>query len=235
MYSKKKQRCFPEVLIILLVFFLAGWMDPFQDHVSEGNSRFHDRDYPAALEKYKKAEKYAPSKEDEKKLAFNRGDAEYGAGNYDKAVMEYKRALEADDPNIQKKAFLNLGNSYLEMKKYREAVDSYMNALKIDPSYARAKNNLEYLLKMKDKKQDQKKNNDKDDKKDDKKDNKKDEKKDKSDDRKKDTEQQKNKQQQPQRKMSREQVKNILESMKNKPVRRQKGTSNERHNLEKNW
>jgi hypothetical protein len=35
--------------------------------------------------------------------------------------------------------------------------------------------------------------------------------------------------------MSREQVRNLLESMKNKPVRRSGGNGNEKRNLEKDW
>ena len=114
-----------------------------------------------------------------------------------------------------------MGNIFSKDKKYKEAVKSYINALKIDPKYKKAKKNLEYLLrdkknknknKDKNKKENQKqdKNNDKKDKKDSK----------------------KNKQKQ---KMSKKQLKNILDSMKNRPIRREKGKGNGQKVLKKYW
>ena len=48
-----------------------------------------------------------------------------------------------------------MGKAYLKMQKYKDAIDTYIRALKIDHNYMKAKNNLEYLLKKKE--QDKKK------------------------------------------------------------------------------
>ena len=93
-------------------------------------------------------------------LDFNKGDAHYQLGNYDIAADKFKSSISSENPDIQKKALFNMGNAYLKQKKYKEAAESYIKALEIDPNYDKAKKNLEYLLKEQ-KNQDQ---NDKDNK-----------------------------------------------------------------------
>ncbi len=225
------------LLIVLLVAVNAAWLDPFRDRVSEGNSRFQKKKYIEAKKKYNQAEEYAPGEKAKQKLAFNRGDADYMAGDYDAAIAGYKKAIQSGDADVQKKAFFNLGNTYFRKKKYKEAFNAYMNALKIDPDYAPAKQNIEYMLLNQKKKQKDK--NNKDGKKGNKNDkNKQQNKDDKNKQKNQNRDKQKQNQQRQkkqQRRMSRQQLKNLLKSMKKKPVRRQKGQSNDRRNLEKDW
>lgn len=226
-------------LILILVTVNAAWLDPFRDSVSEGNSQFQQKKYLEAKKHYNKADKYAPGEKDKQRLAFNKGDADYMAGDYDAAIAGYKKAIQSGDPEVQKKAFYNLGNTYMQKKKYKEAFNSYMNALKIDPNYAPAKRNIEYMLMNQKKKQqkddkkdkdgkqgnkDQKQNQDDKDKKN----------KQKNKDKQNQNQQNRNKKQQKQR-MNRQQLENLLKSMKKKPVRRQKGSGNDNKNLEKDW
>jgi hypothetical protein len=109
----------------------------------------------------------------------------------------------------------------MKMGKKKEAAENFIKALQIDPSYEKAKRNLEYLLK--DKPQDKQQQNN-------------------------DNSSEGNKQQQnsgsgrknnEQNKSDNQkgsaQVKNMLESMKNKPVRRQKGNGDGKKFLEKYW
>lgn len=114
--------------------------------MSKGNSEFHNKNYEQSKNHYNSAEKHAPTEEGKNNLAFNRGDADYMAGNYEGAIANYKKALQSGDRDVQKKAFFNLGNTYMKMENNREAVNSFINALKLDPSYDKAKKNLEYLL-----------------------------------------------------------------------------------------
>jgi len=220
--------------VAILSLACVAWLDPFRDEVSRGNSEFHRQKYDRAREHYRKAGKHAPSEKERMKLSFNRGDADYMSGDLNSAIAGYQRAVQSEDRDVQKKAFFNMGNAYLKMERYDEAVQSYINALKIDPGYERAKKNIEYILKnRKDDKKDRKNDSgDKGQKK------KSDDKKDKQQerDRNRDSgsgkEREKNR---PSGKMSREQIRNILESMKQKPVRRKKGSANERIDIEKYW
>lgn len=208
-------------IILLTVFIFGGWIDPFKDEVEKGNKSYDNKDSKSALEHYKEAEKHAPDEKQKGMLDFNRGDAHYQLENYDIALDKFKSSISSENPDIQKKALFNMGNSYLKQKKYKEAAESFIKALEVDPNYEKAKKNLEYLLKE----QKNKDQNDKDSKngsgdKSDSKDNKSDKEKESADN---------------EKKMNDIQARNLLESMKNKPVRKQKGKGDGRKYLEKYW
>jgi len=213
------------LLLFLGAVSLLSWMDPYRDEVSKGNELYHGKKFSDAQKHYKNADQYAPTEKDKKKLSFNRANADYMTENYEGAIAGYRRSLQSEDKDVQKKAFLNLGNTYLKLGKNREAAEAYINALKIDPQYEKAKKNIEYMLKRKQKKKDDK--NSKDNNKGN---------KNQSDKSKKSGNKEKGKKDKAaQGKMNREQIRSLLESMKKKPVRRQKGKQNEKRYLEKYW
>lgn len=225
--------CIPA--IIICAFLSISWLDPYRDAVSSGNEEFNQKKYNNARRYYDKAERYAPGEDDKKRLAFNRADADFMIEDNDNALTGYQRATQSDDRDVQKKAFFNIGNVYLKQKNYREAINAYMNALKIDPGYDRAKKNIEYVLKHMNK--DNKDNKDKKDNKDNKQD------KDRSGQNKQDKKNQNKNQDgrqgdnknRTENAMSRDQVKNILRSLQQSPVRRQKGSGDGKRKLEKYW
>jgi tetratricopeptide (TPR) repeat protein len=200
-------------IIILVALILPAWIDPFKDEVKKGNQNYADNNPTKALEHYKEAEKHTPNDKKKDMLNFNKGTAHYKLEDYDKALDKFTDSISSGDMDIQKKAFFNMGNTYIKQKKYKEAVDSFIKALEIDPNYEKAKKNLEYLLK----KQENKDKNNNDDK----------------------NENDKDKDQQSEKNLNDDQVKNLLESMKNKPVRQQKNKDKDKGNgkryLEKYW
>lgn len=225
--------------VTVLAFSSIAWLDPYRDAVSSGNEQYNQKKYNNAKRYYSKAEQYAPAENDKKKLSFNTGDADFMLEDYDGALSGYQQSIQSDDRDVQKKAFFNSGNAYLKQKNYRDAIQAYMNALKIDPNYARAKKNIEYVLKQMNKNNNQDKNKDNDNK--DNKDNKdKQQNKDKSGQDNKNQNRDRNRQQgrndrQSGGRMNRDQVQNILRSLEKSPVRRQKGGSDENRKLEKYW
>jgi tetratricopeptide (TPR) repeat protein len=136
-------------ILFILVLIFPAFLDPFADRVNAGNDSYKQGNFPAAEKSYKEAEEYLPSKKMAPDLAFNMGDARFKQGDFDGAIDYYRKALESQDKNVQKKALLNIGNAYLQKNDKKSAADAYMAALKIDPNYARAKNNLEYIYKKK--------------------------------------------------------------------------------------
>lgn len=211
------------LIIIITALVFTAWIDPFKDAVENGNRNYEKKDSKKALEFYKEAELHAPDERSKLMLDFNKGDAHYQAGNYDIAADKFKSSLSSENPDIQKKAMFNMGNTYLKQKKYKEAAESFIKALEIDPGYEKAKKNLEYLLKEQknesqngdgNKSDGSGKNSSKDMKGKDKKD---------------------NESMSNEKKMNDIQAKNILESMKNKPVRKQKGKGDGTKYLEKYW
>ncbi len=211
------------IVILITALICIGWIDPFKDEVEKGNRSYESKDSKRALEHYKEAEKHAPDEKQKGMLDFNRGDAHYQLENYDIALDKFKNSISSENPDIQKKALFNMGNSYLKQKKYKEAAESFIKALEIDPDYEKAKKNLEYLLKE----QDNKDQNNKDDKSGS---GDKSESSDKNNKEKNEKESADN-----EKKMNDIQARNLLESMKNKPVRKQKGKGDGRRYLEKYW
>ncbi|MBN1533116.1 MAG: tetratricopeptide repeat protein [Spirochaetes bacterium] len=218
------------LLIVSGCLLSTAWIDPFHDEVEKGNREFADKKYNAAKTFYRRAEKYAPGEEHKKKLMFNIGDADYMAELHDEAIAGFEQALKSDDKEVQKKAFFNIGNAYVKQGKYREAVQSYINALKIDPGYERAKKNIEYLLakqKQDREKQKQGGGQGKDGK---------DKQQGKDKDRNKQSQRQKDRDRQGQGSgLNRAQIKNLLDTMKQNPVRRYKGKGNDSRQLDKPW
>ncbi|HSV97619.1 MAG TPA: VWA domain-containing protein [Spirochaetota bacterium] len=221
----------PVVALAVCMFFIS-WIDPYRDEVREGNRLFGEKDYQGAGERYRTAEKYAPREKDRDRLRFNHGDVRYMQGDYDGALDHFRGSLRSGDPDVQKKALFNAGNAYLKKGDYRAAVGAYIDALKIDPEYLPAKKNLEYMLRMNKKNQDGRGDTGNQD-----------------DRREKDGHRDGDGRGRPDGdsrpdgsaskkaggRISAEQVRNLLESMKNKPVRREKGTGDGRRELDKQW
>ncbi len=219
---------FKTAVLLLAVPVCTGWLDPFRESVSAGNQSFLEKKYDEAMDSYRNGEKYADSG-DRALLSFNRGAAEYMKGDYEKAVNSFQESLSSDSSEIQKKALFNMGNALFRQNKKSEAFDAWSGALKIDPEYEAPRKNIEYLLRKQDQDKD-KKNSDSDKK------NQSENKQDKNDQQKKTEDHgMSGKRQQSGQKMDRAQLKNLLESMKKKPLERKKGKGNGRKYLEKNW
>lgn len=135
-----------KIIISISLLFIA-WLDPFSDEVKKGNRYFSEEKYDEALESYRRALEIAPDEEREKKLSFNKGAASQGSGDLEKAIEEYRRALEADDPELKKRSLFNKGNAWLESGDESKAFEAYRHALEIDPDYEKPKKNIEHILK----------------------------------------------------------------------------------------
>ncbi|MCU0843486.1 MAG: VWA domain-containing protein [Spirochaetes bacterium] len=224
-------RAAPAIVLAACLLFIS-WIDPYRDEVREGNRLFGEKDYPGAGERYRAAERYAPRERDRDRLRFNHGDARYMQGDYDGALDHFRGSLRSGDPETQKKALFNAGNAYLKKEDYRAASGAYIDALKIDPEYLPAKKNLEHLMRMNKKEQGKQR-----------------EAGDRNgsggigknreggggDGRSGARKQDAGDSKKAGGRISAEQARNLLESMKNKPVRREKGTGDGRRELDKQW
>lgn len=70
----------------------------------------------------------------------NLGDVYGRQKNYEKAVEEFKKAVEIN-PNYAD-AYHNLGNTYIEMGKIEEALESYQKAVSINPNLWQSYQNI---------------------------------------------------------------------------------------------
>lgn len=219
--------------ILFLCLALTAWIDPFKDEVEKGNSSYQAEDFDNAIEHYDNSEKYVPDSKKEGMLFFNKGAAEYKKGNYQKGIDLFNESLKSKDPEVQKKAYFNMGNGYVKLDKFDEAFNSYARALKIDPSYEKAKKNIEYMLKKDENQKNENSGND--DKQKSEKNNSKNENKQEDKQKGDDPPQAEEPEKMKSSNISKEQMKNMLESLKNKPVRRQKEKGGEYEEPEKAW
>ncbi len=71
---------------------------------------------------------------------YNRGNAYYRQGEYEKAIASYQKAISINPDYAF--AHNNLGSTYYKQGKYDLAIASYQTVIGINPNYARAHNSL---------------------------------------------------------------------------------------------
>lgn len=114
--------------------------------VRNGNKLYKQQNYKGAAESYQQAlqkqPNYIPG-------LFNLGNAQYQQKDFENARKVFEGTSKtAKEKNIQSAANYNIGNTYLEEKKYKEAIEAYKEALRKNPQDQQAKYNLSYALQM---------------------------------------------------------------------------------------
>lgn len=109
---------------------------------TQGNELYRGSQYPKAIEKYHQAICFNPSNPF---LYTNRAAALMELGQYDAASSDCLKALQVDPKNHR--AWIRLGNSYLNINKIVEAYDAYITASKIAPDSI-ASERAENLIQM---------------------------------------------------------------------------------------
>ncbi len=219
------------VLCLIIVTAILGMASAsgqsIRSLVNGGNNLYDSQKFADAEVNYRKA------LEKEQGLVqghFNLGNSLYKQGKSEESIKEFEQAaVKAEDKDTKAYAYYNMGNAHMQGQRYQEAVQSYAQSLKMNPSDQDAKYNLSYALeKLKQQQQEQKKNDKQDKNKDqqDKKDqnqekqNNKDQQKDKQrqqDQQQQQEQEQQGKQPQPQqeKRMSKADAQRILDVLKN--------------------
>jgi Ca-activated chloride channel family protein len=134
-------------LFVILLVMPAAWAAAQSAHseLKQGDKHYQAKDFATAEEHYRKA----LEKQQSAKGHYNLGNSVYKQGNrYDSAVEQYEKAAdEAKSGEAKSMAYYNLGNSFFKKGKYKESVDAYKNALRLNPNDQDAKKNLQ-LTKM---------------------------------------------------------------------------------------
>jgi Ca-activated chloride channel family protein len=152
-------------------FLFTGFFETSQNTVKKGNEHFQNKRYQSALEAYRKVQVKNP---DSPEVLYDLGTALYKVDSLQESAQDLEAASKkAQDPLLKARALYNNGNVQYRLGNFEEAIDSYKQALTLDPSDKDAKYNLEFLQKKKkqmdkkneeQKKDDQKKDDQKQDK-----------------------------------------------------------------------
>ena len=76
---------------------------------------------------------------------FGRGSSSFQQGDMETAEKAFEQSLKSSDLDLRSKALYNLGNTFYQNKKTKEALAYYRKALELDPNDTEAKYNYEFL------------------------------------------------------------------------------------------
>ena len=107
---------------------------------ARGEKAYAESAYATAVDAYSQAQKLAPSP----RSAFNLGTAQIAGGDRERGSARLAEAMK--DPALRADALFNRGNSALSAKAFDHAVRDYTEVLKLRPTDAAAKRNLEIAL-----------------------------------------------------------------------------------------
>src|SRR5690242_2136100 len=129
-----------------LIAISCGFAQSDKKLIREGNKSYDNKKYSDAEVSYKKSlDKNQKSYE----ANFNLGDAYYKQGKYDDAAKQFELLKsEKKDKKTEAAALHNLGNTLLKNKKYKESIDAYKQALKLNPNDEDTRYNLAYAQTM---------------------------------------------------------------------------------------
>lgn len=117
----------------------------------DAEDKLGDNDFASAEASYREA---VAKNENSVKARYNMANMYYGKEKPSQAISRLRQAAElAETKEDKHKIFHNMGNSFMEQKKYDEAVEAYKKALRNNPKDEETRYNLA-LAKQKQEKED---------------------------------------------------------------------------------
>jgi len=141
---------------VALLCISSVWAQSARELVKQGNSAYGQSRYDDAIEAYEKAEKDTP---EHAMILLNKGAALYMKGEYNKAGELFEQCADAaSDENLKARCMFNSANCIYKrarnmkdkdleklIERFRESIKYYRQALKLDPDYKEASQNIEIV------------------------------------------------------------------------------------------
>lgn len=133
--------------VLLTAASVSAQRMPERSAVRRGNRQYNKGDYAASIERYTQALGHAPGNFE---ATYDLGNALYRTEQFEQAeqVMQQAAADSLRSDTERAEAFYNLGNAQFRQQKYREALASYRQSLRFNPSDMEAKYNYAYTKKL---------------------------------------------------------------------------------------
>jgi Ca-activated chloride channel homolog len=161
-YSTSRQSVFRRMLLAVFIFTAGIPVSMAQSLASkneEGNRLFSQGRFEDAEKAYLEAQGKSPGNPE---ILYNLGNSLIKQKKYDQGIQLLHQSESNGKKGIKENSWYNTGNAFFSMGKFKEAVDAYKQALKLNPSDQDAKHNLELaLLKLKQPESKQQKGNSK--------------------------------------------------------------------------
>ncbi len=141
------------VAILLSCGVARGQQFPERKHIRSGNKLYEQQRMADAEKEYRKALKANSASVEG---LFNLGDAQFASGAFEAAEESFRKVTELDSGVTDQQraaAYYNLGNSQFQQQKLQEALASYKESLKLNPSDLEAKFNYAYTKALLDQQQ----------------------------------------------------------------------------------
>src|SRR5205807_1667876 len=138
----------------VLVMFLS--LSAFAD--APGLDAYRSGKFEDAYSQFQQTLKTHPESRAEDKLQFDTGAAAYKLKDYGKALESFSQALLSLETRLQSKSHYNLGNTLYQrgetqksddkkLSDWTNALDHYVQTLKLEPQDKEAKENYDYVKK----------------------------------------------------------------------------------------
>lgn len=131
-----------KALLVLLYLFLAqnAFSQPWHTALKNARESYLLKSYQQAVSQYQTAQKLAPKNID---ISLELAQALYKAEKYEDAEKLYQNQLNKKYSHVSTADIhRQVGNSRMHQDKYKEAIDSYKNALRSNPDDQLARHNL---------------------------------------------------------------------------------------------
>lgn len=142
-------------MMLLASLALPAWLQQFvrptnsRAAAHDGVKQYSKKDFKDAVESFHQADSIDPSPV----TAYDLGTSRIAAGNGKEGAQGLERAMK--DLTIRPDALFNRGNAKLDAREYEQAISDYKESLRLRPSDAGAKRNLEIALRRRQEQQQQ--------------------------------------------------------------------------------
>lgn len=148
-------------IALLLAFSVIGQVANAQFlDIERGNRAYNRGEYDEAKRYYEKVISEKSAIEEKKEALFNQASVEYKKRNYTEAIRQFETLAqnEALSADLRADARYNIGNALVQqgrtapveerMNLYRQALDAYKEAIRLNPKDRDAKENYEFVRSL---------------------------------------------------------------------------------------
>jgi len=136
----------------LAMFILTAWIWPAPHALADAaasknkaaNRLYEQNRYPEAERAYLEAQAQAPGRPE---ISYNLGNTFIREKKYDQALQSLRQSIAKGNRGVQVNSWYNTGNALFDMGNYKDAVQAYIQALRLNPADRDAKHNLELAQK----------------------------------------------------------------------------------------
>jgi len=134
----------------------TGWAQEWRDSLNYARKLYKGGKYKEALKYYKSAERLAPNDVD---LSEEKGQSAYRAGDFREAETSFRKAVSFQK-DIKRKAgaWNNVGSARMKQENYAGAEEAFKEALRLDPSNDKIRQNLAEAKRLRKKQEEQQQN-----------------------------------------------------------------------------